>query len=429
MSAASLTSADGSARRKTISIPAIQNAVLALLLFSGCVAFIEPSPFEAVFVVALLTFLFGGVRLPAESIPLLVLLTLFNLGGVLSLMEVMHDAKAITFTAISVYLACVTILFMMLMVENTSRRMQAILNAHILAAMVAGVTGTLGYFNVAGLSAAFTSFDGSRASGMFKDPNVFGPFIGVAATILFNRIVNGSIRWFWTGLAMFGFLCFAVLLSFSRGAWGVLAFGLVMVIGLNLAVSRSWRERRRIAVVTMLGAAGLVCVGAAALTSPVISTMLEDRAQLIKSYDAGETGRFGNQRRSIPLLLDLPNGFGPLQFDKKFTENPHNVYIYAFSSYGWLGGISYFALIALTCVMGWRLVFQRSPWQKDAIGLWCCLFPQIVQGFQIDTDHWRHFWWLFGMVWGLAIMSNRLKRAAARDSVAHLPPGQTFVSA
>jgi hypothetical protein len=209
----------------------------------------------------------------------------------------------------------------------------------------------------------------------------------------------------------------------------VLAFGLVMVIGLNLAVSRSWRERRRIAVVTMLGAAGLVFVGAAALTSPVISTMLEDRAQLIKSYDAGETGRFGNQRRSIPLLLELPNGFGPLQFDKKFTENPHNVYIYAFSSYGWLGGISYFALIALTCVMGWRLVFQRSPWQKDAIGLWCCLFPQIVQGFQIDTDHWRHFWWLFGMVWGLAIMSNRLKRAPARDSVAQVPPGQTLVSA
>ena len=36
---------------------------------------------------------------------------------------------------------------------------------------------------------------------------------------------------------------------------------------------------------------------------------------------------------------------GPLHFQKIFGQDPHNVYINAFASYGWLGGISYFLLM------------------------------------------------------------------------------------
>ena len=83
--------------------------------------------------------------------------------------------------------------------------------------------------------------------------------------------------------------------------------------------------------------------------------MLQERASFSQSYDVGETGRFGLQKRSIPLLLEEPNGFGPLRFRTVMGADPHNVYINAFASYGWLGGISYLALIAATMVLGWRM--------------------------------------------------------------------------
>ena len=122
--------------------------------------------------------------------------------------------------------------------------------------------------------------------------------------------------------------------------------------------------------------------------------------------------------RSLPLLLDLPFGFGPLQFRNHFHgEDPHNVYLNAFASYGWIGGLSFAAFTAATVYLGWRLAFQRTPLQTQAIAVWSCLFVQILQGFQIDTDHWRHLFLLMGALYGLIAASRRYAAPApARSS-------------
>ena len=58
---------------------------------------------------------------------------------------------------------------------------------------------------------------------------------------------------------------------------------------------------------------------------------------------------------------------------------------------------------------------MRTPVQAQAIALWSCLFIQILQGFQIDTDHWRHLWLYMGCVWGLGawLRRNSYLRATA----------------
>ena len=71
--------------------------------------------------------------------------------------------------------------------------------------------------------------------------------------------------------------------------------------------------------------------------------------------------------------------------------DPHNVYINAFASYGWLGGISYFLLMISTIIIGFKTVLMRTPWQNWAIVVFCPLLATMFQGVQIDTDHWRHF--------------------------------------
>jgi hypothetical protein len=83
--------------------------------------------------------------------------------------------------------------------------------------------------------------------------------------------------------------------------------------------------------------------------------------------------------------------------------------------------LSFIAFTATTLYVGWRLVFQRSPSQLHAIAIWSCLFPQMVQGLQIDTDHWRHLYLLFGCLYGLAADGRRAAFAAAGSAQ---PPTQ-----
>jgi hypothetical protein len=35
----------------------------------------------------------------------------------------------------------------------------------------------------------------------------------------------------------------------------------------------------------------------------------------------------------------------------------------------------------------------------------------MAEGFVIDTDHWRHFYLILGIIWGLAAASRAAKRA------------------
>ena len=166
-------------------------------------------------------------------------------------------------------------------------------------------------------------------------------------------------------------------------------------------------------MVAVVGAFVFALLFVVALSIPAVHDIFLMRASLSQEYDLGETGRFGSQLRSLPMLLDRPFGFGPLQYRNFFPEDPHETYVNAFASYGWLGGLSFLALTATTIYVGWRLVLTRSPCQNEAIAVWSCLFVQMAQGFQIDTDHWRHLFLLFGALYGLAAAERR-RRAGAQ---------------
>jgi hypothetical protein len=111
--------------------------------------------------------------------------------------------------------------------------------------------------------------------------------------------------------------------------------------------------------------------------------------------------RFMNQLHSLPLLLDRPNGFGPLRFRLWFDLEPHSSYVNAFASYGWFGGFMFLILVATTTFVGFRLALVRSPFQNFALVVWPALMAFLLQGFQIDIDHWRHVYLMLGMIWGM----------------------------
>jgi hypothetical protein len=375
---------------------------LWLLGLSGGVVLIEPSPYELLMGGAICMLLMSGARLAPSGVFMLGLLALFNLGGVLSLVPFLHDTAAVMFIAVSVYLAVSSGFYAMLVQERTQTRLHALKWGCIGA--LASTAGILGYFDVAGLSGIFTLHD--RASGTFKDPNVLGAFVILPAVFLIQEILaSGRLR-LRTLLPLALILFGGVFLSFSRGAWGHFAGSTAMMLVLSFLFVAGPRMRLRIVLLSFAGAVVLVTALAVILSIDEVSTMFQERAQLTQSYDAGTTGRFGRQLLAVPELLDRPNGYGPLQFWRFWGEDPHSVYLNAFSSYGWLGGLAYLTLIGATLVIGWRTVLTSSPVQAFSIAVWSTLFVQILIGFIIDTDHWRHFYMMLGLIWGLHAISG-----------------------
>jgi len=386
----------------TIDAAKLQTAVLWLFVACGSTVSIEPSPYEFMFVVALIGLGFNGLLFHRTMIPIIVLLAALNAGGLLSLTPYVDSSDSVSFVAISIYIAITAVFFAAVVAKSPLTRMTTIRSGYVATGFIAAMLGIIGYFDIAGLGQYFTRYDNLRATGLFKDPNVFGPFLIPPIIFLIQDILLRRGAGVWRGGVPLLAMILAVLLSFSRGAWGVFAFSTALMVALTFVTTRSAALRQRIVLLSVVGFFLLVVALAIALSIPAIGNVFTDRASLNQDYDLGELGRFGAQLRSIPMLLERPFGFGPMRYNLIFPTAPHEVYINAFSAYGWLGGLSFVAFTLVTCYVGFRLVFQRSTLQLHAIAVWSCLLPQMVQGFQIDSDHWRHLYLLFGCLYGLS---------------------------
>ena len=142
------------------------------------------------------------------------------------------------------------------------------------------------------------------------------------------------------------------------------------------------------------------------------------RAQAIQSYDVGPGGRFWMQELSLSTIVQNPNGLGPFEFDRIFGLQQHNVYMQGFLVYGWLGGAAYLALVAVTLVFGLLTVSTPTPWQYYLITAYAVFVGEAFEGLIVDTDHWRHFFLVLGLVWGLgaATINFRRRQAYAFDA-------------
>lgn len=377
----------------------VQNVLVWLMLASSFYVIAEPAPSDMLFILVLASFLTTGLSISTAVAPMILYLLLYNVGAFISFLQISGDHKAMMFVITSAYMAASAIFFAFYVAHNPLRHMAVIKNAWVLGAVMAAILGLLGYFNIAGLGAIFAK--GERAYSSFKDPNVFSTFLILPGVMLVQGFLLGTQRQKVISLAGLLLILAALFLAFSRGAWISFVMSSALMVAITFVLTPSAKMRSRIIVLTIIGVIGVAILLAFLLSFEEARKLFLDRFTLLKDYDAGERGRFGNQLNSIPMLLQRPLGFGPLQFHNVFGLDPHNVFINSFSSYGWLGGLSYFMLIISTIIIGFKTILTRTPWQNYAIVVFCPLLTTIFQGVQIDTDHWRHFYWMLGLMWGL----------------------------
>lgn len=407
-------------RSAAISTRSVGAVFLWLLVFSGGFVFREPAPYELFAVVMIPIWFFAGLPLPRQIAPLFVFLLLYLIGGIIGLSQVKTYDQAPIFIAVTGFLALTSIFFACLIAED-HRRLKTIANAYIASACVSIGLGLAGYFRlVPGAFDLFTLY--GRASGGFEDPNVFGPFLVLPLGLLFYSLMNPEPGSSMLRLVLMLFVLLGIFMSFSRASWGLVVFTLGGIFLLSMINARRPADRLRMfafLVIAVLGAIVLVLV---ALSSDQVSALFAERAQIVQEYDSGRVGRFARQALGFKLVADRPLGLGALEFGRRYYPgDPHNIWLKSFTAYGWLGGISYPILVFWTIIRAAPLLFKPRPWQPVLIVSFVVFTGHQVIGIVIDIDHWRHYFLLLGLIWGMIAAEARWPGRQQPESAANSP--------
>jgi len=405
------------------SVERMRGALLWLTGFAGAIVFMEPSPYEVASLLTIIVFAMTGLALRPALMPLIVMLLLYNTGFSLAVIQVIDQPRVLTWVAVSWYLSATAIFFAAMLGTNTVERLSLLMRGTIAAAAVSSVIAILSYFRLLGpISDLFLMY--GRAHAAFNDPNVLGAFLILPAMLALQRVLNGRFADAARASLLLGLIAIAVLLTFSRAAWGQLALTTALLLFLTFVTSRSPNERMRIVLITIAGMVVMALVFMALLSTERVADLFKERASLDQSYDVGPLGRFGRYILGAELALDRPFGIGPLQFHKSFVEDPHNTYLNAFLSGGWLSGVVYLTMVATTVLLGFRHVFLRTPWQATYIAVYCAFIGTVVESVIIDSDHWRHYFLLLGVIWGLMAVSRSARRVSMppASALAHAHP-------
>jgi hypothetical protein len=378
---------------------AFQRVLVWLVAASGAIVFIEPSPYEVMTLGAALVFCATGLRMRLVLVPLFLLLVLINLGYSVGAIPFYGKPEVANWIATSWYMAITVMFFAMVVSEDTAARLDMLRRGLIVGALVAAISAITGYFNlVPGGHDLLTLYE--RARGTFKDPNVLGAFLILPALFALQSLVSDNFAKSFRNAIALGIMALAILLAFSRAAWGGLAITSAFMLVLMMLTSRTPAQRSRIVITSVVAIVILVLLIAVLLSFDSIAEMFQQRASFDQSYDEGRFGRFGRHILGADMALDMPLGIGPLQFHNYFPEDTHNSYLNAFMSGGWLAGVCYPALIVVTVIMGFRHVFTPVPWQRIYLAIFAAFLGTTGENFVIDTDHWRHFWMMLGAMWG-----------------------------
>jgi hypothetical protein len=387
---------------------AVQRLLVWLVAASGAIVFIEPSPYEIMTLGAAVLFCATGLRMRLVLVPLLLLLTLINLGYSISAIPFYDKPEVASWIATSWYMAVTVMFFAMVMSEDTTARLDMLRSGLVVGALVAAVSGIVGYLNLVPGGYDLLTLYG-RARGTFKDPNVLGAFLILPALFALQSVVSDHFAKACRNGVAFGIMALAILLAFSRAAWGGLAITAAFMLALMVLTSPTSAQRSRIVMISVVAVVLLVLLIAVLLSFDSIAEMFKQRASFDQSYDEGRFGRFGRHILGADMALDLPFGIGPLQFHNYFPEDTHNSYLNAFMSGGWLSGLCYPTLIAVTVVMGFRHLLRPVPWQRIYLAVFAAFLGTVGEAFIIDTDHWRHFWMMLGTMWGMFAAAQAYK--------------------
>jgi O-antigen ligase len=367
-------------------------AVALGFLFIGFVRF-EPAPSDLVFTfVIAVAFVTGRFRLSRVPFAPLALVGALVALSVISVSSALDSSAAVRFLGITVYLG---VFFVWLIgYVDSHARARLLVSMYLVAALISAILGALPFVFDSPALEVFTTEGGFRAIALFKDANVYGPFLVPAALILVEEMISPRLLRLpqWSKLAAFSVLSVGVLLSYSRASWISFAIGLLVLLTVAL-LRRTSTGRLSLAVAGLAGAAVLLLPVAAFIGA---TSVIEDRAR----FQAYDEERFQAQREGLAIGATHPLGVGPGQFDFHAIIGAHSLYIRVFAEQGPLGLLALLLLLGLTFAAAVANVRAgRDTFGIGSASLLAIISGLLVNSVVVDTLHWRHLWIFAALIW------------------------------
>ena len=382
-----------------------------LMMATSSVVLIEPAPTDLLVVLLLpLVLLIREGSLPRRITAPSVFLWLFLMGNVLSIVNAVDPLHALIYATITGYLVLLWMLVVAYIAKHGDSAVRLLWNGYLTAATLAVAVTVVAYF-IDVPWREIVVYRGYRGKALFKDANVFGPFLVPAVLYCMLQSSRSARPKGQAYLVLAGFLTGGVILSFSRGAWlNLLASATMLLCGMAWFDGRKGRAPLRVALGVVLA------VGALPFVLSVTGTreFFSQRAAL-QEYDAV---RFTAQRQAMTTVFREPLGLGPGQANEVLIQNPHNAYLHVAAENGWVGAIGFICLIVLTLHRTFKGAVQnREPLQDYFLVIGAALFGVLLNSMVIDSLHWRHLWLLLAIPWGLPLEGASERKAPHGISV------------
>ena len=389
----------GAALVLALALTSYEASIAVGFALFGVVRF-EPAPSDALLaLLAVLAIVSGRLDLRRVPAPILALLVVLLALNVLSIAAASELGEALRYFSITLYLVVLAVWLASHL--RTPARMRLVVRAYVAGAVASSLLAVLALFAAYPGHELLAGETASRAQGLFKDPNVFGPFLIPAALIALEETLRprllGLRRPF--AAAALVVLVLGVTFAYSRAGW--LNFGVALAVMLLVMSLRSDAARATGAAVALITIVAACAAAAVVLTGS--GSFLEERAQ-VQAYD---TDRFSAQRTGVQLASEHVLGVGPGQFELDQPVSAHSIYVRVLAEQGVLGLVTLVALLAGTLALAIRnaLAGRDAHGVGSAVllGAWCGL---LVNSAFVDTLHWRHLWLVAALIWVASVRTR-----------------------
>lgn len=362
------------------------------------IVYIEPSLYDVLLLPTAFLYVFFNRKRTQYNIAIpLMMLWLFLIGNMISLFYSSQFIWSIRYFLITFYLVIGWVFFVIFVRNYGFLGITEILNGYLIAATITSIIGILSYYR---LIPFYRGVREGRMISTFKDANVFAPFLIVAALYALYKISVSKMRYKIILICIFLLTLFCVFLSFSRAAYANLICSLGFYILLLIFLSMKAKENHfRYIFILLFIVISIISIYFIMSKSTEISHLFFSR---IRKPLYSEI-RFQRQIYVLHSFFEHPFGVGS-GASRFLNPAPHNVFITILYENGILSFLGFTIFVILTLIKSIRYaVIYKNINNGIMLMVSAALIGITINSLFIDSVHWRHFWLLYAIPWGIKI--------------------------
>jgi CelD/BcsL family acetyltransferase involved in cellulose biosynthesis/O-antigen ligase len=373
------------------------------------ISLIEPSPSDILFIFIAI-FAFKEREVILEKIKrqrlYFFFMYIFLIISSLSLINAVILSASLKYYLITLYLICYSFIIFCFSDETNYK---LIFKIYIIGSSIAALLGILGCL---GFGSGILTYDALRTKSLFKDPNVFGPYLIPAIIFLINNVKEKKIfKSVTLSIILLAANFAGLVLSFSRGAYLSFAIALFLYFILNFKAVNLKKALKFILIFSLI-----ICAVWLIFPSEGWKEFFISRIRL-QTYDSS---RFAAQYQGLALSLKHFLGYGPGQFENIIflylgqSISAHSLYVRTLVESGLLGSVLFFSSFIYIAIQLFHINRKGNTDNKILASILLSIMAGImVNSLVIDTIHWRHLWLFAGL--SLSFIDSVTKKLEALE--------------